>query len=125
VDAEVCHYGWVRPPRVMQRKRAEFTAAYVGRAAAEERHRHAPPAFDYGPLNRLPRFHGTHPAALRAWVAAMDWREQLDYAGVSKARHKHDRLKYRLVTFIEQHLLGGRQLGGFRNYRLLRRFGPG
>jgi len=125
VNAEVCHYGWVRPPRLMQRKRVVFSAAYVGRAAAQERHRQAPAAFDYGPMSRLPRFCGTHPSVMRDWVAAMDWRDELDYAGVSKTRHKHDRPRYRLVTFLEQHLLGGRQLGGFRNYKLLRKYGPG
>ena len=121
VDAEVFHYGWVRPPRVMQRKRREFSAAYVGRAAAQQRFRDSPPLFDYGPLNALPRFTATHPQTMREWVAGIDWKYLLDYEGRSAARHKHHRRKYRVLSFIEQRILGGHQLGGFKNYRLLRR----
>jgi len=38
--------------------------------------------------------------------------------GKSIHPHKHERLKYRVLTFIEQHLFGGRQIFSFRNYRL-------
>jgi hypothetical protein len=57
---------------------------------------------------------------MRQWIAKMDWKNQLDYEGKSKARFKHDLFRYRFLTFLEQKLLGGRQLGGFRNYLLLK-----
>jgi hypothetical protein len=120
VDAEVYHYGWVRPPHLMQRKRREFRAAYAGAEAARIQFEQAPPRFDYGPLNRLPVFDGTPPESMRAWVESLDWQDQLDYRGVSTTRHKHDRAKYRFLSFIEQRILGGRRLGGFRNYVVVR-----
>jgi glycosyltransferase involved in cell wall biosynthesis len=99
--ARVFHYGWVRHPRFMQAKVREFwshrksleevEAEYGGR---EE--------FDYGPLRRLPRFHGTHPAVMRGRVAAMDWGDGLREADapgmVRTQRHKDERFKYRLLT---------------------------
>jgi len=51
----------------------------------------------------------------------MDWSEKLQMNGTpdpGREPHKHERFKYRLLTWIEQRLLGGRQLGGFRNYEL-------
>ena len=35
--------------------------------------------------------------------------------------HKHDKLKYRFITFLEQKVLGGMELGGFKNYELLKK----
>ena len=51
----------------------------------------------------------------------MDWQDQLRYQEVPgrRTRHRHERLKYRLLTCLEQNLLGGRQLFGYRNYVLL------
>ncbi|NLP03097.1 MAG: hypothetical protein GX089_11420 [Fibrobacter sp.] len=57
---------------------------------------------------------------MKPWIARMDWKDQLQYTGKSPVRHKHDRLKYRILTFLEQKVFGGRQLGGFKNYILLK-----
>jgi hypothetical protein len=121
VDAEVYHYGWVRPPSVMQNKNRAMESAYHRGSEVDAMFSSRPPAYDYGPLTRLPVFRDTHPAVMRDWIAAMDWKDELDYQGVSKARHPHDWLKYRLLTFLEQRFLGGKQIGGFKNYRLLKR----
>ena len=118
--AKIYHYGWVRPPQLMQEKRRAFTSTYVGQQAGKAEFAAAPPIFDYGDLRRITRFTGTHPAVMQKWIAQFDWRQELDYCRKSKARFKHDRFKYRLLTFIEQFFLAGRQLFGFKNYRLLR-----
>ena len=57
---------------------------------------------------------------MRERIAAMNWKNELQYSGPSRVKFNHDRFKYRLVTFIEQRILGGHQLGGFRNYVLLK-----
>jgi hypothetical protein len=121
VAATIFHYGWVRPPSIMQAKRVAFTAAGQGRSKADEYHKSDTPVFDYGSLAKVPVFNGTHPAVMKDWIAGMDWRDQLQYTGKSRTKHRHDSFKYRLLTFIEQKILGGRQLGGFKNYILLRR----
>ena len=122
VDAEIFHYGFVRPPRLMQKKNKAFRTIHWGAAAAEEQFRDRPETFDYGNLGRLARYTGTAPAVMEKRIAMMDWQDQLRYADLpgQKSRNKHERLKYRLLTFIEQRLLGGRTLFGYRNYILLR-----
>ncbi len=121
VDADIFHYGWVRPPGVMQRKRVLFTAAAQGATGAREFHGADPELFDYGPLNRLPVFKGTHPAVMKEWIGKMDWKTRLDYQGTSKKRFAHDKFKYTVLTFLEQNIFGGRQIGGFKNYELIKR----
>jgi hypothetical protein len=69
----------------------------------------------------VPVFGGTHPAVMRDRIAAMDWKNELQYSGAPQTRHKHDRLKYRLLTWIERTFLGGHRLGGYRNYVLINR----
>jgi hypothetical protein len=34
-------------------------------------------------------------------------------------KHKHDKLKYRMLSFFEQKFLKGNQIAGFKNYELI------
>ena len=61
VDAEIYHYGYVRPPRVMQRKSFTHFANYDGARSAEEAFKNKPLDFDYGPLDKAGLFRGSHP----------------------------------------------------------------
>ncbi len=122
VDAEIYHYGWVRPPHLMQNKSKALNSVHWGRKKAEEVYARAPQEFDYGPLDRLARFEGTHPAVMQERIKQMDWKDRLQYHGKpnpNRALHKHERLKYRLITFLEQKIFK-RPIGGFRNYILLK-----
>ena len=120
VDAEIFHYGWVRPPSLMQQKNKEMERAYHGTDAVDAMYAARPSLFDYGPMNKLAKFTGTHPETMRQWIAKMDWKEQLASEGNSMVRFNHDKLRYRFLTFLEQKIFGGRQIGGFRNYKLLK-----
>lgn len=123
VDADIYHYGWVRPPTLMRQKNTAMRATYSGRDPA--RQPQAEPAaeqpFDYGLLGRLAVFKGTHPSVMAPWLERINWKDQLQYTGKPRTTHRHDRFKYRLLTFIEQRILGGRVHLGARHYRLLRR----
>lgn len=126
VDAEVFHYGWVRPPSYMKTKIREFVTAYVGkkRIAELEKLNANHFAFDYGPMNRLAIFKGSHPKLMQPWLDKFNWGDQLQKTGKpNKIRqpHKHERFKYRLVTFIERYILFGASLGEFKNYILLKK----
>lgn len=121
IPATIFHYGWVRPPSVMQTKRLAFTAAGQGASKAQEQHKADSPKFDYGSVAKVPVYDGPHPKVMPDWIARMDWQDQLQYKGKSHTRHHHDKFKYRLLTFIEQKLLGGRHIGGFKNYLLLKK----
>lgn len=121
VDAKIYHYGWVRPPHLMQNKRKALDSVHKGRERAEEMYTGTPQEFDYGPLNRLAVFEGTHPEVMKERIARMDWAHKLQQSGKpdpGRVPHKHEKLKYRALTWLEQHLNGGRQIGGFRNYKL-------
>ena len=127
VDAEIFHYGWVRPPRVMQNKIKAFSINHRGRESVEklEATHHFDRVFDYGNLSKYSRYEGTHPAVMEPWMEAFNWKEQLRFTGQTQSlnlfRAKHDKLKYRIVTWIEKKLLGGRRLGEFANFILLKR----
>ncbi len=125
VDARIFHYGWVRPPHLMQTKNRALDTIHKGDRRVAELYRERPPAFDYGPLGRLAEFGGTHPAVMAERIARFNWEDQLNYNrrddNPARPRHKHERMKYRLLSRLEQGLLGGRQIGGFKNYILLDR----
>jgi hypothetical protein len=122
VDAEIFHYGWVRPPHLMQNKRRALDSVHWGRKRAEDHYKDAPKYFDYGPLNRLSKFTETHPDVMQEMIAAMDWKDKLQYSGKPnpyRESHKHERMKYRIISKLEKYLLGNRQIGGFKNYKLI------
>jgi hypothetical protein len=126
VDAEIFHYGWVRPPSLMQKKIRAFQTNHRGvKRVEEETARHLYDRnFDYGNLSLITLFTGTHPSVMKEWISRFDWKEQLRYEGPARSlnpvRSKHDRTRYRLISWIEKKILGGRRLGEFRNYILIR-----
>lgn len=119
VDAWIYHYGWVRPPALMQKKTKALDTIHKGADKVEELEKRRYYDFDYGPLDRLALFDGTHPAVMKEWIEKFDWQDELQYSGKipsHRKKHKHERCKYRILTFIEERLFGGRTIGGFRNY---------
>lgn len=122
VDAEIFHYGWVRPPAVMQNKIRAFSINHRGRKKVEEQvatHKFDR-IFDYGNLSKLTRYPGTHPAVMKEWMSRFDWKDQLRFSGPAKSLNplvtKHDKPKYRVISWIEKKLLGNMRLGEFKNY---------
>ena len=121
LDAHIYHYGWVRPPELMASKIKAFTTNHRGRIRVEEmiKNKEFNMSYDYGPLNSVPVFKESHPAVMNEWIAKFDWQNQLRQSGrisINKPRSKHNRLKYRIISFIEKNLLFGMRLGEFRNY---------
>jgi hypothetical protein len=56
-------------------------------------------------------------------IGKIDWKKKLQYSGKSnpyREPHKHERFKYRLLSFLEKYITGGKQIGGFKNYILLK-----
>ncbi|MBC8204576.1 hypothetical protein ISS30_02135 [bacterium] len=122
--AEIYHYGWVRPPHLMQNKRKSLDTIHWGEKKVKEMYKDSAPEFDYGPLNLLAEFKGTHPEVMKEMISRFNWRDKLQYSGkpnTSRAPHKHEKFKYRLLSFIENKLLGGKKLGEYRNYILIKR----
>ncbi len=75
--ARIFHYGWCRPPAVMVEKQKNLDRLYdADDAAIDTRYR----AFESAPHELFAsrgtvrrRFHGSHPQAMHARVAAQDW----------------------------------------------------
>ncbi len=119
--ARIFHYGWVRPPHYMKTKIRHLNTNHRGSAEANRLDATTLPEFDYGPLDRLAVFKDTHPAVMRDKIASFDWGDKLQQSGKPnpmRAPHKHEKTKYRIVTALEQ-MLGGREIGGHKNYELL------
>jgi hypothetical protein len=126
VDAYIYHYGWVRPPGYMKSKSIVFNSHYrePRQADVPAKSHMEEMTFDYGVLDKLPVFKGTHPAVLKEKISQFDWKDSLQYTGKrnrNRTPHKHEKLRYRIVSFIEKYILFGRPVGEFRNYKLIRR----
>jgi hypothetical protein len=124
VDAEIYHYGWVRPPHLMQNKKRALDSVHWGLNKAKDYYEKAPTEFDYGPLNLLAEFKETHPAVMKEMIEKFNWENKLQYSGKpNKYRepHKHETLKYKFVTWLEKNFKNGESIGGFKNYILLDR----
>ncbi len=104
-NARIFHYGWVRPPECMQIKQRMMDESYHGKKKVEEMHKGMPEEFDYGPLGRLDIYKGSHPAAMAKWIRRMDWKDRLrqtELPGTRRQLHKDERVKYRLISFVER-----------------------
>ncbi|MBU0765989.1 MAG: hypothetical protein KJ607_14280 [Bacteroidetes bacterium] len=124
VDAYVYHYGWVRPPEIMQQKSKALDTIHKGKEAAEELYSKKAEWFDYGAMYDLAEFKETHPKVMEGMIARFDWQDKLNYQkGYRPDRPlmKHEKFKSRLLTFIEHTFLGGRQLFAVKNYILIRK----
>jgi hypothetical protein len=120
VNAYIYHYGWVRSPVFMQKKRKAFTTIHQGKEQAEAIFKYENEYFDYGDLSKLPKHKQSHPAVIKELIEKFDWADQLQTIRKKGSfyKHQHDKLKYRLLTFIEQNILKGRQILTFKNYIL-------
>ena len=123
VDAEIYHYGWVRPPHLMQNKKRALDSVHWGLNKAKNYYDKAPDEFDYGPLNLLTEFKGTHPAVMQSMISEFNWGHKLQYNGKPdkfREPHKHEKFSIRLISFIEKILLGDKHFGEFKNYNLIK-----
>jgi hypothetical protein len=104
------HYGWVRPPEAQKAKLAEFERLYEGDAA---RQRRLARGFSYDVGEKVRRFEGTHPLAMREWIAREDWPFE-----PSPRRLRRGHLREDLLDQFEA--ATGVRIGEYRNYRVVR-----
>ncbi len=111
VDAWIHHYGWVKPPKVMQEKRIQFNKLWHDDAWVEK-HIVGPESFEYeAHIRSLSRFTGTHPAVMKPRVARMNWQFSFDPVANTWT------VKERLKSLVKR--LGFNP--NYANYRLLKR----
>lgn len=111
-DAYIYHYGWVKSPEQMMKKKKNVNRYYLADDTVVENLNSVPDFFDYNEFDSLAKFTGTHPKVMQQRIAQKNWQVQLD---VSKKKFS---FKDRLLFWIEK--TTGRRLFAFRNYRLLK-----
>ena len=124
IPAHVYHYGYVRPPELQAVKKRVQEGIHEGHAVSIAQASEGPaPSYDYGPLGDLPEFTGTHPRVMRDFIARFSWGDRLNYGKRHRGDpvlHKHQRLKYRLLTAFERTFTGNHEVIGWKNYELAR-----
>lgn len=122
IDAHIYHYGWVRPPERMQLKKKEHDSIHHGVQRTEDAYKLLPGEFDYGTMKRIPLFKGNHPAVMLGFIQKLNWKQKLNYTETSKLARplmKHERLKYRLLTFLENKFHCGQEFFGYANWKTM------
>jgi hypothetical protein len=120
IDARIFHYGWVRPPGRMQSKKNQIDSIYHGTAAIQKISKLLPNEFDYGALGNIPVYKGSHPAVMKEFMQKLDWNEKLNYtreAALNRPKFKHESVKYRLLSFVENTFNSGRDFFGYSNWK--------
>ena len=70
IDADIYHYGWVRPPLIMQEKTNEFATLYHGEHASDDVEKGKEWSYNFSTCKP---FKGTHPVAMREVIRKKDW----------------------------------------------------
>jgi len=99
--AEIYHYGWVRDPSIMLDKQKALNRLHHGSAVTEEEFR-GRSFFNYGSLEHLAKFKGTHPSVMKERIAGKSW-EIPDSAEVNP-EHRHNRLSIRFLSWFERNV---------------------
>lgn len=116
--AWIYHYGWVRHPEVMRKKTIVMDSFYHDDEWMKKKHSDSDRAWDYGPLDRVPVFNGTHPEIMRNRILAKDWNAE-DYSDPDIPPDlEHLRLSCRIHSALEK--LIGRKIGGYSNWILVK-----
>ncbi|HOA05670.1 MAG TPA: hypothetical protein PLX54_05280 [Candidatus Fermentibacter daniensis] len=116
--AFIYHYGWVRHPEVMRRKTIALDSLHHDKGWVEKRHPEPGRPWDYGPLEKVAPFRGTHPAVMRGRIESKSWRAEDFRDPTTMPDHRHLRFSTRLLSAVERLL--GRKLGEYRNYILVK-----
>jgi glycosyltransferase involved in cell wall biosynthesis len=122
IAAHIYHYGWVRPPSKMQSKKKEHDSIHHGKEKIEEAYKSRPNEFNYGALGKIPVFKGEHPKVMDVFRSKIEWKDKLNYTKksvINRDKMKHEKFKYRLLTFIENTLNGGRDIIGYSNWKIV------
>lgn len=124
LDAFIYHYGWVRPPGFMQKKAKSFATDYRGAEKVAQEFSQRPAEYGYGALGTLAAFQKKHPKVMQARISQFDWGHQLNYSKkrlLHELPHKHEKLKNKILTFIEKKILGYKNKSlGYKNWKILK-----
>lgn len=109
-NSRIYHYGWVRPPRVMQEKTVAMDKLYHpdGEGTGDN--------YKYRRIYGLERFTGSHPVVMRERISANDWSEDL----LKQPLYFHWKDVRKVGTRWIEKIFGKRPFE-YRNYTLIER----
>jgi hypothetical protein len=123
IAPSIYHYGWVRPPEVMQSKKKEQDSMHHGIPKIEEEYKLKANDFDYGPLGKIPIFIGSHPNVMNEFISKLNWKKKLNYSKngtIKRPKLKHEKFKYQVLTFFENTFNGGKDYFGYSNWNKIK-----
>lgn len=108
IDAEIYHYGWVKPPKAQQAKQENFHKMWhddewmkKNIAQVDE--------FDYSQIDSLEEFKGAHPQVFQVRVESANWNFKFDSSQIKLS------VKDKILLFIEK--ITGWRVGEYKNYK--------
>jgi len=116
-DAEIFHYGWVRPPKTMTKKKIALDTLHHDKGWVKEHNPEPEKEFDYGNLKNCATYSDTNPKVMEDFIKKTVPLIPLDPN--SKEKHKHDKLWIRLLSWIEKNIFHY-QIGEWKNYVLIK-----
>jgi hypothetical protein len=111
IDAFIFHYGWVKSPEQMMKKRKEVGRFWVDDEGVKNFDQ-LPDEFNFEEYDSIAAFTGTHPQVMLERIKKKNWHINLDLN--EKKFHIKDYLLYQFEK------LTGIRMFDFKNYRLLK-----
>ena len=111
IDAYIHHYGWVKDPKTMQDKLANFHKLWH-KDDWESTNTFKSSGFDYSDVDSLKKYEGVHPNVMHDYIARNNWK--FDYDLTKNTYSLKDKMK-KILEFTT-----GIRLSGNGNYTLIR-----
>lgn len=111
IKASIFHYGWVKHPKQQQAKQEQFHRMWHDDHYIRNNVESAG-EFDYGNIDSLTKFNGTHPEVMKPRIDKQNWTFDHD---ISKKNYS---LKGKVLHWIEK--LTGWRVGEYKNYKILK-----
>ena len=106
----------------MQKKSRYFYTTHLGKDGMEEKYANSPDFWDYGNMSRLTEFKGTHPRVMKEFIERFHWGDRLHFEPhytPNRPLWKHERMRNRILTWLEQNAFSGRTIFGYSNWKIL------
>jgi len=111
VNASMYHYGWVKDPEIQAKKLNNSFHLYHGANEEQVSSRVPIAQFDYGEVDSLAPFKGTHPEVMKERIRKKNWQFTHDIS------RKKFSFKDRILYWIEKKT--GKRLFDYRNYKII------
>ncbi len=110
IDADIYHYGWVKPPKAQQAKQENFHKMWHNDEWMKKNIAQVP-EFDYSQIDSLEEFKGTHPAVFQKRIQEVNWNFKFDASQIKLS------LKDNVLLFLEKTF--GWKIGEYKNYKVV------